>query len=92
MKKLKILGMMSGTSGDGIDGALVEFGEDGSFALLWTAGWPFSPSMRDRIHRLMGQPSLQEALLGHSYVAHLYSEACRAFFSEGRERPDYIAA
>jgi len=84
--------MMSGTSGDGIDGALVEFGEDGSFSLLWHAGWPFSTSVRDRIHRLMGQPSLQDALLGHSYVAHLYSEACRDFFSGGRERPDYIAA
>ncbi|MEW6710199.1 MAG: anhydro-N-acetylmuramic acid kinase [Candidatus Riflebacteria bacterium] len=92
MKNLKVLGMMSGTSGDGIDGALVEFGEDGSFSLLWTAGWPFTQSMRDRIQRLMGQPSLHEALLGHSYVAHLYSEACRAFFSQGREKPDYIAA
>ncbi len=91
-KSYKILGMMSGTSGDGIDGALVEFDENRSFRLLWHDSFPFPEKVNDRLYRLMHQPSVEEVLLGGAYVAQLYAEACCSFFARNDERPDYIAA
>lgn len=91
-KKIKILGMMSGTSGDGIDGALVEFHGRNEFRLLWHDSFAFTDNVRQRIRSLMHRPALWEALLGESYVAQLYAEACSQFFATNQEKPDYIAA
>lgn len=91
-KSYKILGMMSGTSGDGIDGALVEFCEDRSFKLLWHDSFPFPEKVNERLYQLMHHPSVEEVLLGGAYVARLYAEACRKFLAGNAGQPDYIAA
>ena len=91
-KNIKVLGMMSGTSGDGIDGALVEFAADGGFSLLWHDSMSFKDGVRKRIHGLMKSLSGEEVVLGNSYVAQLYAEACNAFLGRNEQAPDYIAA
>lgn len=89
---LKILGMMSGTSGDGIDGALVQFNDDGSFVQLWHDSERFSEDARLRIKNLMIEASAAEVILGGSYIAEKYADALQKFLQRNSERPDYIAA
>jgi len=52
---MRVIGLMSGTSADGVDAALVEWPEDGepcSFELQAFRADRFSPELQDRIHRL----------------------------------------
>lgn len=90
--KVKILGMMSGTSGDGIDAALVEFSPDLGHKLLWFDSVLFTAKQYERIHRLMAGCSCAEALLGGVYVASLYATACEKMFDRQAIQPDFIAA
>lgn len=89
---MKILGMMSGTSGDGIDGVLTEFKEDGSYALLWHKSFDYDSDTFSRIQHLMKPCSSIEITLGNSYIAELYAKAYNCFFEKDDEKPDYIAA
>ena len=89
---MKILGMMSGTSGDGIDGALVEFNEEGSYSLLWHKSFDYDSDTFSRIQRLMKPCSSVDVTIGNSYIAELYAKAFNCFFEEDDEKPDYIAA
>ena len=89
---IKVLGMMSGTSGDGIDGTLVEFFSQNSFRLLWSDSMPFSQAEFNRIQQLMDGATSDEVLLGSSYVAKLYAKAVDLFINRNDARPDVIAA
>ena len=91
-KTVKILGMMSGTSGDGIDASLVEFSDSGEFKLLWSDSWCYSNNIFERIRNLMNEPSVEEVLYGADYVASLYARAASDFFCRNNIKPDYIAA
>jgi anhydro-N-acetylmuramic acid kinase len=63
---VRVIGLMSGTSADGIDAALVEWPEGAAprpFALRAFAELPFEPPLQDRIHRLAaGRAAPGEAL------------------------------
>jgi len=50
------IGLMSGTSIDGVDAALVEFGVDGQPRLLATTFVPYEPELKIRIHELCEHP------------------------------------
>lgn len=89
---VKVLGMMSGTSGDGIDGVLVEFAADGSAKLLWHESYDFSPAQFARIQSLMSGVDASTVTLGNSYIAELYALACSQFFADKTDLPDFIAA
>lgn len=89
---VKILGMMSGTSGDGIDGVLVEFASDGSTRLLWHESIDFSEQQFTRIKSLMTNVDAYKVTLGNSYVAELYASACKAFCRGKNDLPEVIAA
>lgn len=91
-KTVKILGMMSGTSGDAIDGAMMSFGRSGASELLWFDSYSFSPTEFARIQKLMSSADASDITLGASYIAELYARACQQFFAAGHEPPDYIAA
>ncbi len=91
-KHLKILGMMSGTSGDAIDGAMMTFSRSGTCELQWFDSCSFQPAEFARIQKLMHSADASEVTLGASYIAELYARACHQFFAAGHERPDYIAA
>jgi len=64
--RVKVIGLMSGTSADGIDAALVEWPGDASarpFELLAFQETPHPPALRDRIHALAaGRVPAGEAL------------------------------
>lgn len=90
-QSLKILGMMSGTSGDGIDGTLVEFSADGSCRLLWQKNMDYTEAWFARIQKLMHGADASEVTLGGSYIAELHALACRQFLNEEAIRPDVIA-
>jgi anhydro-N-acetylmuramic acid kinase len=89
---LKILGIMSGTSCDGIDAALVEIDKNWSFRLLWHDSQDFSLPVKQRLLKLCHNCDAREVLLGHKYVAELYAEAVNLFVKRNRPEPDIIAA
>jgi len=89
----RVLGMMSGTSGDGIDGALVRFDADGRFALEWQESAPFAPAVRIRLQRLMAGGSIEDTALAACWMAELYAGAVSAFLAaHPGSRIDAIAA
>lgn len=77
-----IIGLMSGTSADGVDAALVEWPDDAAarpFRLVAFQETPFEPELQERIHRLAagrvpGEGALEElaaldVLLGERFAA-----------------------
>lgn len=91
-KIVKILGMMSGTSGDAIDGAMMSFAQRGGGELLWFNSCSFRTTEFARIQKLMCSADARDITLGASYIAELYARACQQFFAAGHALPDYIAA
>lgn len=52
---MRVIGLMSGTSADGVDAALVEWPDDGAVRPFRLEGFredPFEPELQDRIHAL----------------------------------------
>jgi len=66
IRRVKLIGLISGTSADGVDAALVEWPESAAarpFRLLGYRETPFSPALQGRIHRLAaGRVAASEAL------------------------------
>ncbi|HOI90222.1 MAG TPA: anhydro-N-acetylmuramic acid kinase [Candidatus Rifleibacterium sp.] len=91
-KPVKILGMMSGTSGDGIDGCLVEFDAAGEARLVWLKSYDYSAAQFARIQKLMRESDAVSVTLGASYIAELHALACQQFFADETPLPDFIAA
>lgn len=86
-KKLRVIGIMSGTSVDGIDAALTEVeghGADTHLELVAFRSYPFPPAMRSRVFRLFDPASARvdqicnlDFLLGELFAAaviHLLKE------------------
>src|SRR5262245_65961976 len=79
-RPVRVVGLMSGTSADGVDAALVEW-PDGPearpFRLLGFHSDPFAPELQARIHRLaagrapagqaLREPAAPDARLGETF-------------------------
>ena len=78
--KKRVIGLMSGTSLDGIDAALVDidgFGADARVSLVDFRTTPYSPAERDRIHTLFtGDAS--SLCQGNFMIGALFSDAALA--------------
>ena len=98
---MRVIGLMSGTSADAIDAALVEWPDDAAarpFALLAFRETPHAPGLRDRIHALAaGRVPAGEALhelarldveLGEAFAAAALAVAADA----GVEHVDAVAS
>lgn len=91
---VNILGMMSGTSFDGIDAAMMCFDYTGRRDLLWYDSVAFSPKQFRIIKSFTTKrKSLKAITLGHAYVAEIYAKVVRKLCdAHNCEMPDYIAA
>ncbi len=92
-----VLGMMSGTSGDGIDVACVRIegvGERMKPRVLWHRHRPFAADLRRRLLAVMApaNTTTQEIARLHADLGEAFAEAaCRAIAQAGRgERPSLI--
>ena len=73
-----LVGVMSGTSGDGADAALVRFDDSGAVLVSW-AFTPFSPDLRGRVLAAQNGNATPEALSRLSVeLAHVYADAVRS--------------
>ena len=88
------IGLMSGTSLDGVDGALVDFSDDGGTRSLGDVYIPFPASLRDDLMALQsaGQNEIErEALAANQLVRH-YADCVAMLLNNAGIGPDAIAA
>jgi anhydro-N-acetylmuramic acid kinase len=86
---MKILGLMSGTSLDGVDLALCNMTESG-YRVLAAETVPYSAEWRQRLSTLEDATALEYAL-AHVELGHLFGQMINKFL-EGKERPEAIAS
>ena len=97
---MKIIGLMSGTSADGVDAALVEWPDDAAtrpFELLSLLERPFPREEQARIHRLAdrtlpGDAVLSELLAVDRFLADAFSDAAEAAAAEAGVALDAVRA
>jgi len=94
MMKLNILGMMSGTSCDGIDVACLEFAGE-RWRPLWSQSLPYPSSLRKRVLAIQARPhgSLLEFLQLHRDLGHWYAQSVQKCLRgvKKSQQPDVIA-
>lgn len=86
---MKILGLMSGTSLDGIDLALCDIDEHG-YKILAAETMPYSGEWRQRLSTLENA-SAYEYALANVELGHLFGQKINAFL-QGKECPEAIAS
>lgn len=87
--KMKILGLMSGTSLDGIDLALCEIDEHG-YRILAADTYPYLDEWRRRLSSLEGASAYDYAL-ANVELGHLFGQTINKFL-QGKECPEAIAS
>jgi len=89
-----VIGMMSGTSVDGIDAALVKLQSESELEVVTTDFTPFNPELRNQINQLAHAQELQrcEDTRLHEDLAHLYSRACKGLMHKAGVEPKDINA
>lgn len=95
MNTTKALGLMSGSSLDGLDMAFCEFQfENGvvkSWQIVQAETLPYSEAWQDRLRHLP-QASGRELLLAHAHFGHLMGELVHVFLQKHQLQPDFIAS
>lgn len=91
---MKVLGIMSGTSLDGLDLALVDFNErdPARFAFLATATYPYEAEWEERLRRAYEATARQLARLDADFGLYIGRSVNRFLEETGAPRPDLIAS
>lgn len=77
---MKVIGLMSGTSADGVDAALVEIGAEGdrpAVRLIAHETVPYPSGLRERILTLASGGSSEEVCHLNAYLGELFAEAAQ---------------
>jgi anhydro-N-acetylmuramic acid kinase len=88
------IGMMSGTSLDGIDAVLAELGPDGETQLCGAVSAPFAPPLRDALLALQtpGDNEIHREHLAANALAMAYAEVVQQLLAKCKQRPSDITA
>jgi anhydro-N-acetylmuramic acid kinase len=87
------IGLMSGTSLDGVDGALARF-DDGAITTQGAAYIPFPPALRADLMALQaaGPNEIEREALAANQLARHYADCVRALLSEAKLQPKDVRA
>lgn len=88
----RVVGMMSGTSVDGIDAALVEISQSTCVKLLAFENKPFPPAVREKIFSLFRPEAATVDRVGYMnfLLGELYAEAALSVIAKAGFRPEEI--
>ena len=88
------IGLMSGTSLDGIDAVLAKIGVDGEASALEAISTPFSPDLRKALFELQspGQNELHREKLAGNSLALAYADAVNQLLKKAKLQPSDITA
>ena len=88
------IGMMSGTSLDGIDAVLAELGPDGQTQLLGAVSAPFVPPLRDALLALQtpGENEIHREHLAANALAIAYADMVKQLLADCKRQPAEISA
>jgi anhydro-N-acetylmuramic acid kinase len=88
------IGMMSGTSLDGIDAVLAELGPDGQTQLLGAVSAPFSPLLREALMALQttGDNEIHREHLAANALAIAYADLVKQLLADCKRQPSEIIA
>jgi len=88
------IGMMSGTSLDGIDAVLAELGPDGQTQLRGAVSAPFAPPLRDALLALQtpGENEIHREHLAANALAMAYADLVKQLLADSKRQPSEISA
>ena len=88
------IGIMSGTSMDGIDAVLAEISDDGQTAVLCHKDVPFEKNLKNTYFDLQAPSDneLHKEALAANHLAHHYHLACTAILQKAKLQPSDISA
>lgn len=88
------IGMMSGTSLDGIDAVLAELGPDGQTQLLGAVSAPFAPPLREALFALQtpGDNEIHREHLAANALAVAYADLVKQLLANSKRRSSEISA
>ncbi|MEO5824913.1 MAG: anhydro-N-acetylmuramic acid kinase [Gemmatimonadales bacterium] len=87
-----MVGLMSGTSLDGVDAALVRISSSTALELVHFVHRPYSVTERGRIAAILEGRTIREVALLHASVSHWACEAVDALLAAAHVRADTVAA
>jgi anhydro-N-acetylmuramic acid kinase len=91
---MRVIGLMSGTSADGVDAALVEIAAGPPLALkhLYSSLWPYPTELRQRILQLATPPggSATDVCRLNAYLGELFAQAALDLCRRARVAPESV--